>query len=96
MMSAASTPTWEVILTIAKKAIVSITKSKKSIDKLNPLWYNKIRNQAKEIKTMTMNSYTVYNKKTSQIVAQGEYAEIEEYIDDDRYVVVWDFTGYVL
>lgn len=45
---------------------------------------------------MTMNSYTVYNKKTSQIVAQGEYAEIEEYIDDDRYVVVWDFTGYVL
>lgn len=45
---------------------------------------------------MAMNSYTVYNKKTSQIVAQGEYSEIEEYIDDDRYVVVWDFNGYVL
>lgn len=43
-----------------------------------------------------MNSYTVYDKKTNKIIAQGEYAEIEEYIDDERYTVVWDFTGYVI
>lgn len=43
-----------------------------------------------------MDSYTVYDNKTNTIIAQGEYAEIENYVDDERYTVIWDFTGYIL
>lgn len=46
---------------------------------------------------MYLDSYTVYDNKTDEIVATGAFVEVEDYMENpDRYTVVWDYTGDVV
>ncbi len=43
-----------------------------------------------------LNDYTVYDNKTNKIVKTGEYAEVEDYIDNPDFSVVWNLNGMIL
>jgi hypothetical protein len=46
---------------------------------------------------MYLDSYTVYDNKTNEIVATGAFVEVEDYMENPgRYTVVWDYTGDVV
>ncbi len=50
---------------------------------------------------INIDSYTVYDNETNLIIANGTWAEIEEYLDEDShsidgFTVVWDINGYEL
>lgn len=48
-----------------------------------------------------IDNYTVYNNITNEIVKNGTFKDIEEYLDEDShsidgYTVVWNLNGYQL
>ena len=44
-----------------------------------------------------LDSYTVYDNRTNQIVATGRFKDIEDYFENPgRYTVVWDVNGCVV
>jgi hypothetical protein len=43
-----------------------------------------------------IDSYTVYNNATNEIVLTGTYVDVQDYIGNPDYTVVWDLNGYVV
>lgn len=40
--------------------------------------------------------YTVYDNATNTVVKEGSYAEVEDYIDNPKYSVVYNRNGMIL
>lgn len=45
---------------------------------------------------VNLDSYSVYDNSTNRVIKEGKYYEVEDYIDDPRYTVVWNLNGMVL
>lgn len=44
-----------------------------------------------------LDSYSVYDNRTNELIACGTFWEIEDYLENpDRYTVVWNYTGAVV
>ena len=43
-----------------------------------------------------IDQYTVYNNTTHTVVCSGTFTEVEDYIDNNQYTIVWDYTGYII
>ena len=43
-----------------------------------------------------LDSYSVYDNKTNKVIKEGTYCEVEDYIDNPDYSVVWNINGMIL
>lgn len=43
-----------------------------------------------------LDSYSVYDNKTNKVIKEGTYPEVEDYIDNPDYSVVWNLNGMIL
>lgn len=43
-----------------------------------------------------LDSYSVYDNETNKIIKEGSFVEVEDYIDNPKYSVVWNLNGMIL
>lgn len=43
-----------------------------------------------------IDNYTVYDNSTNEIVLNGTYVDVQDYIGNPNYTVVWNLNGWVI